>query len=282
MSQINPNNPLKNYFRQPAIYLRLPSGGKFYPPGSLNMPANGELPVYPMTAIDEITYRTPDALFNGSAVVSVIQSCVPDILDPCDIPTQDVDSILVRIRIAIYGHNMEIATRCPACSTDAEYGLDLRTVLDQIKSPDYEQSMKYRDMEIFFKPLTYKNLNENNAMQFEEQKLLSILPDADVAEDVKMNALSEALKKITSITVKALSQSISAVKTPSALVSEPEYIEEMLQNCDRVLFNQLRDHIIKIKGMAELQPVHVKCRECSHEYDQAITLDMTNFFGGAS
>ena len=282
MSQINPNNPLKSYFRQPAIYLRLPSGGKFYPPGAINMPANGELPVYPMTAIDEITYRTPDALFNGSAVVSVIQSCVPDILDPWTIPTQDVDSILVSIRIASYGHNMEIATTCPACSADAEYGLDLRTVLDQIKSPDYEQSMKYRDMEIFFKPLTYKNLNENNAMQFEEQKLLSILPDADVAEDVKMNALSEALKKITSITVKALSQSISAVKTPSALVSEPEYIEEMLQNCDRALFNQLRDHIIKIKGMAELQPVHVRCRECSNEYDQSITLDMTNFFGGAS
>jgi hypothetical protein len=282
MSQINPNNPLKSYFRQPAIYLRLPSGGKFYPPGAINMPANGELPVYPMTAIDEITYRTPDALFNGSAVVSVIQSCVPDILDPWAIPTQDVDSILVSIRIASYGHNMEIATTCPACSNDAEYGLDLRTVLDQIKSPNYEQSMKYRDMEIFFKPLTYKNLNENNAMQFEEQKLLSILPDADVAEDVKMNALSDALKKITSITVKALCQSISAVKTPTALVSEPEYIEEMLQNCDRTLFNQLRDHIIKIKGMAELQPVHVKCRECSNEYDQSITLDMTNFFGGAS
>ena len=282
MSQINPNNPLKSYFRQPAIYLRLPSGGKFYPPGAINMPANGELPVYPMTAIDEITYRTPDALFNGSAVVSVIQSCIPDILDPWAIPTQDVDSILVSIRIASYGHTMEIATTCPACSTDAEYGLDLRTVLDQIKNPDYEQSMKYRDMEIFFKPLTYKNLNENNAMQFEEQKILSILPDADVAEDVKMNALSDALKKITAITVKALCQSISAVKTPSALVSESEYIEEMLQNCDRTLFNQLREHIIKIKGMAELQPVHVKCRECSHEYDQAITLDMTNFFGGAS
>jgi hypothetical protein len=235
-----------------------------------------------MTAIDEITYRTPDALFNGSAVVSVIQSCVPDILDPWAIPTQDVDSILVSIRIASYGHTMDIATTCPACSTDAEYGLDLRTVLDQIRSPDYNQSMKYRDMEIFFKPLTYKNLNENNAMQFEEQKILSMIPDADVAEDVKMNALSDALKKITAITVKALCQSISTVKTPSALVSEPEYIEEMLQNCDRVLFNQLRDHIIKIKGMAELQPVHVKCRECSKEYDQAITLDMTNFFGGAS
>ena len=66
------NNPLKQYFRQPAIYVRLPSGGQHYPPGAINMPPNGELPVFPMTAMDEITYRTPDALFNGSAVISVI------------------------------------------------------------------------------------------------------------------------------------------------------------------------------------------------------------------
>ena len=59
---MNPNNPLKQYFRQPAIYIRLPSQGKNYPEGSLNMPPTGELAVYPMTAIDEITYRTPDAL----------------------------------------------------------------------------------------------------------------------------------------------------------------------------------------------------------------------------
>ena len=67
------NNPLQQYFRQPAIYLRLPSNGEFYPPGSIDMPVNKEIPIFPMTAIDEITYRTPDALFNGTAVVNVIQ-----------------------------------------------------------------------------------------------------------------------------------------------------------------------------------------------------------------
>ena len=58
------DNPLRRYFRQPAIYIRLPSAGKFYPPGTLDMPANNELPVLPMTAVDEIVSRTPDALFN--------------------------------------------------------------------------------------------------------------------------------------------------------------------------------------------------------------------------
>ena len=70
------NNPLTQYFRQPAIYVKLPSNGNFYPESSIDLAVNGEYPVLPMTAIDEITYRTPDALFNGQAVVSVIQSCL--------------------------------------------------------------------------------------------------------------------------------------------------------------------------------------------------------------
>ena len=52
------NNPLTQYFRQPAVYVKLPSGGKYYSEGSIVMPANQELPVYPMTAIDEIAYKT--------------------------------------------------------------------------------------------------------------------------------------------------------------------------------------------------------------------------------
>ena len=47
-------NPLANHFRQPAIHLRLPSGGNNWPTDSLDMPETGELPVYPMTARDEL------------------------------------------------------------------------------------------------------------------------------------------------------------------------------------------------------------------------------------
>ena len=109
-------NPLKQYFRQPAVYLRLPSDGQFWPQGSLEMPANKELPVLPMTAIDEITYRTPDALFNGQAVVNVIQSCVPNIRDAWSAPGADINSILIAIRMASFGHEMELNSTCPACN----------------------------------------------------------------------------------------------------------------------------------------------------------------------
>jgi hypothetical protein len=276
------NNPLSQYFRQPSIYVKLPSGGQHYADGAIDMPANGELPVYPMTAIDEITYRTPDALFNGNAVTNVIKSCVPAIRDPWAIPAMDVDSILVAIRIASYGHNMEMSTTCPHCENEADYGLDLRTILEQIKTPDYSKPIIAGDLQIFFKPMTYKHLNDNNQKQFEEQKLLQVLPDSDMPDTDKMTAMSAALVKITHITIDALSQSVAAVKTPDGLVSEPEFIEEMLKNCDRRLFAQIRDHIINVKSQAEIQPIKLKCSACEKEYQQAVTLDMTSFFEDAS
>lgn len=276
------NNPLKQYFRQPSIYIRLPSNGQFYPEGTLDMPANGEIPVLPMTAIDEVTYRTPDALFNGSAVISVVESCVPNIKDAWAIPAMDVDTILVGIRVASYGHDMEIGTKCPACQNEANYNVDLRLVLDQIKVPNYAGSLKHGDLEFYFRPMNYKNLNDNNQLQFDEQKMLSMIPDQDIPETDKLTAISNALKKITSITVAALSQSIGAVKTPTALVTEPEFIKELLENCDRQVFNNIRDHIIELKTMSELQPLKIACAECKHEYNQNITLDMTSFFEAAS
>lgn len=279
---MNPNNPLKQYFRQPAIYVRLPSQGKNYPPGAIETTATGELPVYPMTAIDEITYRTPDALYNGQATVNVIQSCVPSIKDAWAVPSTDIDTLLVAIRIATYGHDMEFGTACPACKEQSEQALDLRTVLDNMRPADFSQTVKAGDMEIHFRPLTYKNMNDNNQMQYENQRLLEVLPNSEINDAEKLAALSGALKKITDITVNALSQSIAAIKTPQALVTEPEYIVEFLKNCDRQLFNRIRDTIIELKSKSEMPPVKLACAKCKHEYEQALTLDMTSFFGYAS
>jgi transcription elongation factor Elf1 len=277
------SNPLSQYFRQPSIYIKLPSGGQFYPPGALDMPPNGELPVLPMTAIDEITYRTPDALYNGSATVSVINSCCPSIRNAWEIPSMDLDTVLIGIRIASYGHEMEFHSTCPNCNHEAERVADLRMVLDQIKKPDYSQTVRHGDIEIYLRPMSYKNLNDNNRVQFEQQKILqTVTENNDVPEMEKMNALSTALQRVTELTVHSIAQSIGAIKTPTALVSEPEFISEFLKNCDRSLFNRVRDTIVDLKAMSEMQPMDLTCPECNHNYKQWITMDMTSFFGEAS
>jgi len=279
---MNENNPLRQYFRQPAIYIELPSQGKFYPQGALNMPQTNKLPVYPMTAIDEITYRTPDALFNGQATVNVIQSCVPDIKNAWGIPSTDVDTVLVSIRIASYGHEMGFSTQCPACQHVSDQAIDLRNVLDSMRPVDYAKPITSGDMEIYFRPMSYQNMSDNNKLQYENQKMLQNIPDGAGTDVDKMSALSKALQEVTAMTVKALAQSIAMVKTPTAMVSEPEFIEELLKNCDRKLFNEIRDYIVTNKAQSEMQPIKLTCPECKHEYEQTVTLDMSSFFEPAS
>lgn len=275
-------NPLSQYFRQPSIYIKLPSQGKNYPQGTLDMPVNGELPVYPMTAIDEITYRTPDALFNGQATINVIQSCVPSIKDAWAIPSIDLDTILIAIRIASYGHEMEFSTSCPACKETSDRTIDLRAFLDALKSPDYETPIKKGDLEIYFRPLSYKILNDNSQLQFEQQKILQVLPESNAKEEDKISALNRAFKQLTEVTIRSLSFSITAVKTPQALVTEQPYIEEFLKKCDREVFNQIREHITALREQSELQPLKLECDNCKHQYEQAVTLDMASFFVPAS
>lgn len=272
------SNPLRAYFRQPAIYIRLPSQGKFYPSDSLVMPPNQELPVFPMTALDEINNRTPDALFNGSATVKIIHSCIPNIKDAWQTPVIDLDTILISIRIASYGHEMDIEPICPKCGNEEKFGLDLRTVLEKIKQPDYSQSLQVNDLQLYFKPLTYQQANDISQNQFKDQKLIQILQDSALSEEEKIKEMSQALEKISQLTVESLAKSIAIIKTPAAAVTEPELILEWLVNAPRDDFNQVRDFAMNLKEQTSLRPINITCSACANQYQQTLTLDMTSFF----
>lgn len=275
-------NPLKQFFRQPAIYIRLPSGGKFWQAGSLDMPQNGELPVLPMTAMDEITYRTPDALFSGQSVVDVIQSCMPSIRNAWSVPSIDVNAILVAIRIASYGHNMEIETTCPACTTQDTFEIDLRSALDQLDTPNYDQPLTIGDLSVYFKPITYEQQNLSSLDQFTGQKMLQNMASSELDDNEKLQRMQDVLKEITALTVKAIAASIACINTPQALVSEPVHILEFLQNCDAVLYNQIRDQAVALKTSSDFKPIAATCTNCSTQYQTPMSLDQTNFFVRAS
>jgi hypothetical protein len=196
-------NPLSQYFRQPSIYIKLPSGGQFYPPGALDMPPNGELPILPMTAVDEITYRTPDALYNGVATVDVIRSCVPNILDPWAVHSGDLNALLAAVRLASYGSEMEISSSCPKCNHVHQISIDLRIVLDQQQMPNYDQPLVAGDLTIHCSPMTYRQINEVGKVQYEDQKIINMINQVDLSEEEKMAKLGEAFKRITGTEFKA-------------------------------------------------------------------------------
>lgn len=278
------SNPLSKYFRQPAIHLRLPSGGKFYPPGSIDLPPNGEVPVYPMTAVDEITSRTPDALFNGSAVVNVIGSCVPSIKDPWSVTSVDLNGLLCAIRLASYGHEMEISSKCPKCGETHTFNIDLREVLDVIKMPNYDTPLTVGDLTIYFAPMNYRQINDVSRVQYEDNKLMQVINSAELTEEEKIKQLGDAFRRITALTIKSIAASVAAIKTTDAMVNDLQQIEEFLINAPKGVFEQIRDRAVALRAETDLKPVQMICEnaQCKNEYLQEFTLDMSNFFETAS
>jgi len=271
------NNPLRQYFRRPAVHIKLPSGGKDYAPGVIDMPPTGELPVYPMTAIDEITARTPDALFNGTAVVELIRSCVPNIKDPWAISSNDLDAVLIAIKAAAGNDNLEIESSCPKCTESSVYGVNLVGILSTLKCGDYSTPLSIGELEIKFRPITYKEMNVASIQQFEIQKFFESL--ANIPDEKERNdKTKDALKKITDTTMELISQGIEYIQTPSVRVDETPFILDFLKNCDRNIYIKIRDYNAELKLATEIKPLPVKCIHCQHEYEQPFTLNPSDFF----
>lgn len=275
-------NPLARYFRQPAIYIKLPSNGNFWPEGSLELTPNGELPVYPMTSADEVVYRTPDALFNGQATVEVIQSCVPNIKNAWDIPVVDLDTILVSIRIASFGSSMPIGTKCPSCEEENNFDLNLNSVIDGLTIPDYSETMSLGDLVLHFKPLTYTEVNQNSMLQFEQQKTISLIANSESPQEEKISTINNMMRKINDLTIHAIAESIEGIETPDGAVYDRNYIAEWLANADRKVFETVKDKIVSFREQTSLKPLSMTCPDCQHKYEQTFTLDMSNFFAPGS
>lgn len=270
-------NPLKQYFRRPEIYLKLPSLGKFYPEGSIDLPDNKELPIYPMTAIDEITSKTPDALFNGTAVVEIIKSCVPNIKDPWAIPSIDLDPILVAIRAASNGNMLDIDSTCPSCNEQASYNINLVGLLSKIEVGNYDEPIIINELTFKFKPFSYNRVNNINMIQFEiEQSINKIESITDPIERQTQSGI--AMQKLNNLSIELITESVEYISTPSSVVTEKDYILDFLQNCDRKIFEILRTNAVKLRESSQLKPLDVKCIHCSHEYTQKLTLNVSDFF----
>jgi hypothetical protein len=272
------NNPLRQFFRRPALYLKLPSNGVGYSDGAIDFPDNGELPIYPMTAIDEITSRTPDALFNGVAVTEIIKSCVPSIKDPWQVLSIDLDAILIAIRIATNGQAMEIDSTCPACNEDSKFDVNLSGLLGTLTPGDYSTPVKLMDdLSIKFKPLNYQQISKASERQFEISKLLNEVERVTDIEERNTKS-GELMKILNELAIQILIETIEYIKTPDAIVFEKEFIAEFLTNCDKKTHNFLKEKNSELRQTTELKPLHITCSHCSHEHDQSFNINISDFF----
>jgi hypothetical protein len=280
-------NPLTSYMRQPKIYIGLPSNGNFWEQDSIDLPINGEFPVYSMTAKDELLFKTPDALMNGQAVVDVIQSCMPNIKNAWDCPNLDIDAILIAIRIATYGDIMNINHLVPGTNEETEHAIDLKILLDQIRNDTvWENLVKVTpELTCVVRPLTYRHMTKTNLKSFEIQKTMQYVDGLDIFANEKIEMLNKSVKELTDITVDLLTDSILAIQTPTDLVEDREFINEFVINADADIIKKIQIHINNLKSKAGIKPIQIQSTPeeiasgAPESYELPIKMDNSDFFG---
>lgn len=280
-------NPLAKHLRQPKIYIKLPSGGEYWPGKSLEKTENGEYPVYAMTAKDEITFKTPDALLNGQATVDVIQSCIPSIKDAWQTPSIDIDTILIAIRRASYGEKMAMTANVPKTNITKDFELNLQTLFDNYMSKEFVHTFQIDGFKVQIQPLNYKTITEGMIKAFEEQRIFSVIDDNTIQNQEKLKQFQTSFARLTELNVQTLIKSVVAIQPDGSdeAVINPVHIKEFIENTDAKIFNQIKEHIESQKKQFEQQPLAVEADDdeiaagADKTYTIPIVFDQGNFFG---
>jgi hypothetical protein len=272
-------NPLQQYFRQPKIFVGLPSQGVYCKTGTIQGDVN-RMPVYGMTGMDEILLKTPDALLSGDSTATVIKSCCPSITDAWDLPVSDIELMLTAIRIATFGNGLAIANTCKKCATENEYTVDLSRLIDHYSSVTYDAKLVLKELTITTRPLTYKQSTDFQVENFNMQQKLKQV--GSIENEAERKALvEEVFKELGFLRNQVYTHQIESVDTGSIVVTEKAFIREWVDNADRDIMAAISKHIEINRDKWEAPEHHVTCQNCGHEEDLTLDLDQSNFFVAA-
>ena len=275
------SNPLIAAYRKPALFVSLPSGGKFYEPVP-KLSADGELAVYPMTARDELVSKTPDALFNGEATIALINSCCPDIPNPDQIPVSDLMVILIAIRIASYDKAIDVDINCPKCEQLNMLSIDANRIIAGVTPNATETHLTLpNDFVLDLRPYNLTDRTRLQIQQVKQQKLLQNLTSTDLDDEQRNKLFGETFVEIADLTVELILNCIASVTPPEGeSISDRETINEWLKTINRSDYDLIRDRVEALSESGVNTTFTANCVECGHEWETDIELDMANFFEG--
>ena len=280
-------NPLQKYYRQPAIYIKLPSGGRYYPKEVFTPTETGEIPILPMTVKDELAFKTPDAMINGQSTVDVIKSCVPNLLDPWKMVNYDTDAVLLAIRIATYGETMDVNFRVPVTNEEQSHTLNLPALLEDLgRAEIVDETITSTKFKIEIEPLTYKSLTKIQIARFEQQKMYGTIDNSTMTDEAKQSAFSKSFETLNMVNFSLLVDSIKSITTPEGnTVVDRAQIIEFCNNADAKTVTEIQEKLSDLRVQAQIPPLRIKATEdqikkgAPTSFEVPVTFDSSNFFG---
>jgi hypothetical protein len=278
--------PLEKYYRQPAVYIKLPSGGKYYDNTVFTPTETGEIPVLPMNAKDELSFKTPDAMMNGQATVDVIKSCVPNFLDPWKMVNYDTDVVLLAIRIATYGETMNIKYRTPVTGDEMEHTVNLPALLEDLAKVQIKDEVTTsKGFKIIMEPLTYTTLTKVQLANYESQKMYSALDNSALADADRTKVFRDTFDKINKINFSLLVDGIQKITTPNGEeVVDRKQIIDFCNNTDAKTVEEIQSLLGQLRNQTQIPPLKMKATEeqikkgVPATYEVPMTFDNSNFF----
>lgn len=279
-------NPLQKYYRQPAIYIKLPSGGRYYAKDVFTPTETGEIPILPMTVKDELAFKTPDAMINGQSTVDVIKSCVPNMLDPWKMVNYDTDAVLLAIRIATYGETMDVNFRVPVTNEEQSHTLNLPALLEDLgKAEIVDETTTSTKFKIIIEPLTYKSLTKIQIARFEQQKMYGTIDNSTMTDEAKQSAFAKSFETLNMVNFSLLVDSIKSITTPEGnTVVDRAQIIEFCNNADAKTVTEIQEKLSALRVQAQIPPLRIKTTEdqikkgAPTSFEVPVTFDSSNFF----
>jgi hypothetical protein len=275
-------NPLNKYFRVPKSYVKLPSKGRFYPDNFVETTANGEVAVYPLSAIDQILLKTPDAILNGDALLKVVKNCVPGVVDVKRLVEPDINTLLLAMRIASSGNTTEWTIACPKCNTEHAFEIDLNSIVETQSYIDEDPVILFNgELKIYIRPYDFEQRNLQLLNEIEEAQTVKLInSNQEADENEKIAQLSRHVDSMAQRTFDVVSLSIQMIEIVGTKerVTDRTYIAEFLKGITRsqadVIIESIRE--LNQKGINAKQ--RFTCTNCTHEWEQGLDFDPTSFF----
>ncbi len=276
-------NPLKKYYRNVKLSVKLPSRGEYYEKGTLTLNEDGELPIYPMTAQDEITLQNPDALLTGQAVIDVIKSCVPSVNQSRKLLSCDIDVLMIAIRVASYGEEANLELNCVECDSENTYSLNLDTLLNQAEILDehYEVVLD-NNLTVYVKPGSFDAMVRQQKAAFANSKIEGAVSNPELTDEQRMKILSQVFESMAKLNFELINESIAKVvftddEGEVQNIENRKHIADWVKNIEKTTIDKIEEKILDVNKVGIAKTIPALCKACSHSWEARIEFNPVNF-----
>lgn len=282
------NNPLQKFYRSIKFYTKLPSGTDYYTDDVITFSESGEVGIRPMTSMDELLFKNPDALLNGEAMKNTLLSCVEGLHRPEALLNADAEALLLCIRHASYADANELSLICPKCNHQNTYAVDLQNIVEtRMQEIHGSYDIELNQLIVTVRPYTLKNSISSSLKHFKQKNLARQMSEQKTEEE-RLKILSASITELSKMNTDLLIDSIVSISDGHEInvinnTDMRPFIVDYLKNAETAEINKIHEKLKEINQIGIDSTFEAKCQKdgCGHEWTIEADFNPINFLLGS-